>query len=132
MIHWMRDVPDKWGHYRVKAECSCCGEQGEHVLACETGATTSAVRALEKLGWLAFDVDLRPHRRLKTVGVCPLCVKEVPWLARAVRPPTEERPCALCAHGDPAEADTFNTYCRRFARGMWSDDTCPEWQANES
>lgn len=130
MIHWMRDVPDKWGHYRVKAECSVCGEQGEHVLACETGATTSAVQALQKLGWLAFDVELRTKRRLKTVGVCPACAEGVPWLWRAVRL-NDKQTCALCAHGDRADADTFDTYCRQHVRGVWTFTTCPDWQARE-
>lgn len=84
MIHWMRDVPDKWGYFRVKAECSCCGEQSEHVLACETGATTSAVRALEGLGWLSFGIDRPAERRVKEIGVCPNCALKVPWLVRAV------------------------------------------------
>ena len=85
MIHWMRDVPEKWGHYRVKAECAVCREQYETTLKCETGSTTSAVLALEERGWLSFTVEIRYERRLRTVGVCPHCVPKVPWLRRAVR-----------------------------------------------
>jgi hypothetical protein len=89
MIHWMRNAPEEvWEkerlNFRVKAECSACGKKSVHKLYCDSGATTSAVVALTKLGWLSFDVDIRHERRLKTVGVCPKCVEKVPWLREAV------------------------------------------------